>query len=97
VTDAPDTKTTVGIVRTIGRKFPTLTFRLAALDDGDEYPYLASCTEGAFAEEHVEATEQFAAEVEGGHASRKMSIRNQQWFSRGRLHTYVFGWQNANK
>jgi len=52
-------------VRVIGDKFPALTFRLAALDDGDEFPYLATCIEGAFAEKYVEATKQFVAEVEG--------------------------------
>jgi len=29
------------LVRTVGQKFPTLTFRLAALDDSVEVPYVA--------------------------------------------------------
>ena len=53
------------LVRTVGQKFPTLTFRLAALDDSIEVPYVATCTNGAFSDAYVELTEAFVIEVEG--------------------------------
>jgi hypothetical protein len=53
------------LVRTVGQKFPTLNFRLAALDDIAEVPYVATCTNGAFSEAYVELTEAFVIEVEG--------------------------------
>jgi hypothetical protein len=53
------------LVRTVGQKFPTLTFRLAALDDMVEVPYVATCAEGAFSEAYVELTEAFVIAVEG--------------------------------
>ena len=42
-----------------------MTFRLAALDDMVEFPYVATCADGAFSEAYVELTEAFVIEVEG--------------------------------
>jgi hypothetical protein len=53
------------LVRTVGKNCPTLTFRLAVLDDVVELPYVATCAEGAFSEAYVELTEAFVVEVEG--------------------------------
>jgi hypothetical protein len=53
------------LVRTVGQKFSTLNFRLAALDDIAEVPYVATCTDGVFSETYVKLTEAFVIEVEG--------------------------------
>jgi hypothetical protein len=53
------------LVRAAGQKFPTLTFRLAVLDDSLQVPYVATCADGAFTEAYVELTEAFVIEVEG--------------------------------
>ncbi len=53
------------IMRRMGQRFPSLDFRLAALDDGCDFPYVATSSRGEFAEEYAEATDEFVKEVEG--------------------------------
>ena len=54
-----------GIFREIARRYPRLTMRIAALEEGNNYSFLPTVEGGVVTEEQPEITDAFINEVEG--------------------------------